>query len=286
METEGLHFIYRAIIPQSVPFVNRFCKFIFIFSAFFQKLQADRFALPRAAIFRPSASFRIPAYADMRQKERLFGTTSMSIGKITKIVSKNYGDFLSRSAFHEISRQKSSTLLIYKTARMRYNIVARRKQDVPSQVQLKSDFAEYQSHDIKRAKTPNVVLLRSSRTKLERARKRDRYLPIPFFLFPLSPTPLLDIAPPATVSPLSPRAPRITRVRPPSPACRRSAPLSHREVKFRHIFCTFFYKISRFFRVFSRFFRIIFGFFSRAFARFFVIFEKLYNNYIIIVNKP
>ena len=28
-------------------------------------------------------------------------------------------------------------------------------------VQLKSDFAEYQSHDIKRAKTPNVVLLRS-----------------------------------------------------------------------------------------------------------------------------
>ena len=34
---------------------------------------------------------------------------------------KKRGDFLNRSAFHEISRQKSSTLLIYKTCRMRYN---------------------------------------------------------------------------------------------------------------------------------------------------------------------
>ena len=170
-------------------------------------------------------------------------------------------------------------------------------------VQLKSDFAEYQSHDIKRAKTPNVVLLRSSRTKLERARKRDRYLPIPFFLFsPFAPPPLGTVLHPHTRRLLAlcftPRSPPLgivlhatlaaswhcasRRARRPRTAF--SPPLLHR-VKFRHIFCTFFYKISRFFRVFSRFFRIIFsffrilfGFFPRAFARFFCFFEKLYNN--------
>ena len=52
----------------------------------------------------------------------------MSIGKIAKIVLGNRSDFLTRSGFHEISRQKSSTLLIYFCAQLRYNNCAGRKQ--------------------------------------------------------------------------------------------------------------------------------------------------------------
>jgi len=107
----------------------------------------------------------------------------MSIGKIAKMLLKKHGEILNRSAFHEISRQKSSTLLIYKTRLMRYNILARRKQSFRRRVQLKPDFAEYQSHDIKRAKTPNVVLTALSAPGVLRGqtRKRDRFTPIPFF---------------------------------------------------------------------------------------------------------
>ncbi len=64
----------------------------------------------------------------VRQKERPFGTTCLSIGKIAKMLWKIHSEILNRSAFHELSRQKSSTLLIYKSWRMRYNNLARRKQ--------------------------------------------------------------------------------------------------------------------------------------------------------------
>ena len=60
--------------------------------------------------------------------EQAFGTTYVSIGIIDKILCENPVEFLTGSCFHEISRQKSSTLLIYKSLVMRYNNLARRKQ--------------------------------------------------------------------------------------------------------------------------------------------------------------
>ena len=124
VETEGLHFIYRVILPQICLLVNRFSKF---FPGSFKKI----FLCVLPYFCRESASDflqrppRMPPKVALR--EQAFGTTCMSIGKIAKMLLKKRGDFLNRSAFHEISRQKSSTLLIYKTCRMRYNNLARRK---------------------------------------------------------------------------------------------------------------------------------------------------------------
>ena len=134
MEAEGLRFIYCAILPQTGGFVNTFSKnFIFF-------LQGKNVSRPNTQIH---CNLRIRTAPDtsqspvfrvaVRRGEQTFTTTRMSIGKINKILCKNPIEILTGSCFHEISRQKSSTLLIYKPPRMRYNILARRKQDVPSQ---------------------------------------------------------------------------------------------------------------------------------------------------------
>ena len=128
VETEGLHFIYRAILPQANRFVNSFSKkfslFYVCFSQAFFSDHSRRFA--RADIL-PAVRRCAQCACSERRTEQVFGTTCMSIGKIAKMLLKKHNDFLTRSAFHEISRQKSSTLLIYKSRLMRYNNLARRK---------------------------------------------------------------------------------------------------------------------------------------------------------------
>ena len=115
-------------------------------------------------------------------KERLFGTTCMSIGKIAKMLLKIHSEFLKRSAFHELSCQKSSTLLIYKPRRMRYNNLARRKQSFrrksAAQVGLCGiSISWYQAcKDAKRC----TCFVRTEDIR-ERTWKRDRFIPIPFF---------------------------------------------------------------------------------------------------------
>ena len=124
VETEGLHFIYRVILPQIRLLVNRFSKF---FPGSFKKifLCFSAVCLPRERI---RFFAKTTAYAPkVALWEQAFGTTCMSIGKIAKMLLKKHGEILNRSAFHEISRQKSSTLLIYKSCLMRYNNLARRK---------------------------------------------------------------------------------------------------------------------------------------------------------------
>ena len=124
VETEGLHFIYRAILSQANGFVNSFSKkFFFVFHR--SSFESSRPFFHEITL---PAAHRCSQYRHTeRQAEQAFGTTCMSIGKINKMLLKKHSDFLTRSAFHEISRQKSSTLLIYKTCRMRYNNLARRK---------------------------------------------------------------------------------------------------------------------------------------------------------------
>ena len=118
------------------------------------------------------------------QAEQAFGTTCMSIGKINKMLLKKHSDFLTRGAFHEISRQKSSTLLIYKMRPMRYNNLARRKRmfrrKSTAQVGLCGiSISWYQAcKDAKRC-TCSVHTVDVFRGRI---RKRDRFMPIPFFL--------------------------------------------------------------------------------------------------------
>jgi len=124
VETEGLHFIYRVILPQIRLLVNRFSKFFPVLSKKFFFVFLPYVCREGASDFSQRPQRTPPKVALW---EQAFGTTCMSIGKIAKMLLKKRGDFLNRSAFHEISRQKSSTLLIYKTCRMRYNNLARRK---------------------------------------------------------------------------------------------------------------------------------------------------------------
>ena len=129
MEAEGLRFIYCAILPQTDGFVNTFSKnFIFF-------LQGKNFSRPNTQIHcnlrirtAPGTSQSPVFRVAVRRGEQTFTTTRMSIGKINKILCKNPIEILTGSCFHEISRQKSSTLLIYKSLQMRYNNLARRKQ--------------------------------------------------------------------------------------------------------------------------------------------------------------